>query len=147
MPAARPPHPNLINYCSTEAQAEKIRLWLKHGSAEKAAADLGIDTSNIHHTLTRVKKQAKKSSYQGPWYADEDESFEDLTVRIVEYETLTVTEEHKLKRQIKVLTAENKQLEQRLTESEDVLNLLDQTEDFEFKAPTKKRRKAAKKKK
>lgn len=145
MPSARPPHPNLINFCVTEGQAEKIRLWLANGSAEKSASILGIETSNIHHTLTRIKKQARKQGYTGPFYNDEDENYEDLTLKIVEYETVTVTEEHKLKRQIASLKSENKELERRLTESEDVLNLLDQTNDFEFKPPSKARRKKSKK--
>lgn len=147
MPAARPPHPNLIEYCATDHQAEMLRLWLKHGSAEKSASELGIEPSNIHHVLRRVRANARKAGYDGFMYFDEDANYEPKTLKLTQlhYETITVTQEHKLKRQVTSLKSEIKELSEKLTQSEDVLNLLDQAGNFEFKPPSKARRKKSKK--
>ena len=55
--------PKLIDYCSTDAQREKLRAWVQHGSARKAAAELGVHHRTMDRCLDAARRNAARLGY------------------------------------------------------------------------------------
>jgi len=48
----------LFDYCNTESQKDKIKLYIKHQSVQKVADELGITHQNVSRTIRGIKKRA-----------------------------------------------------------------------------------------
>lgn len=55
--------PELLEYCRTEKQREKLQALIDHGSSRKAAAALGMTKSSIGNCLEAVRKHAARQGY------------------------------------------------------------------------------------
>lgn len=60
----------LINYCNTEAQRQKLEKWAELGSQKDAAALLGCADSHIRRALRTAKKNAARQGYAPGHFSD-----------------------------------------------------------------------------
>lgn len=134
---AAPPDPAILEY-ATPRQRELLELWIKHGTAEAGArADreiTGLKTDPAQ--LVKAKSAAQKRAVRDGWQPDPD--------KVLVKETLTITEEHQLKKQNKALRKENVELAQQVVEQENTIELLQRSEPSSVKPLKIKRAKTKK---
>jgi len=111
MPKANPPDPKILPFAS-EVARKYLKDWIELGSSYKVAQKYGIHQGHISRARTSAEKHylaAMRDNGQ-------------ITER--EQEVISVTEEHKLKRRVKALEQEVKELTKDNAEQENLISLL-----------------------
>lgn len=107
--------PELLKYCKTESQREKVQAAIDNKTVSKAAQAVGVDLRNMQRALRRVENEAARHG----WTKDGDET------RVVRTEEkITIEEEHNLKTKVKRLNRELKEVTQQYAETASLLEMV-----------------------